>query len=240
MRRVARALVALALVAGAICAEGVRPAHAYPQWQFAGGAVRCNQCHFSPAGGGLLTGYGRAAVGDDLSTFAGDGSFLHGAVDLPGWIALGGELRGAYLAKDVQDPNGATQAVFPMQADLQVRLSRGDFSVSATGGLRARVRDEREIVPFENYQPISTSRFVSREHYVAWQPAAQGPYARVGRFYAPYGLRLAEHITYIRRDLGFNMLRETYNASGGYLSDEWELHVTLFAPDVWRDFGSLV
>ena len=34
-------------------------AHAYPQFQLSTGAQRCNECHFAPAGGGLLNAYGR-------------------------------------------------------------------------------------------------------------------------------------------------------------------------------------
>lgn len=71
-----------------------------------------------------------------------------------------------------------------------------------------------------------------------WQPEALGPYLRAGRFYAPYGLRLAEHIVYVERDLGFDELEETYNVSGGFIEPHQELHVTAFAPDFWRQIGS--
>ena len=30
-------------------------AFAYPQFQFSSGTTRCAQCHYSPAGGGLIT-----------------------------------------------------------------------------------------------------------------------------------------------------------------------------------------
>jgi hypothetical protein len=214
-------------------------AHAYPQWQFTSGATRCNQCHFAPGGGGLITGYARDAVGDELSTIAGDGAFLHGQVELPSRLQLGGDLRGAFLAKDVDDPDGSKQAWFPMQADLQARLALGEtWSVSASGGLRGRSRGPEDIVPDTNFQPIHASRLISREHYVMWRAGAQGAYGRAGRFYAPFGLRLAEHVTYVRRDLGYNLLEESYNLSGGYVVPGWEVHVTLFAPDFVRHIGS--
>jgi hypothetical protein len=214
-------------------------AQAYPQWQFTSGATRCNQCHFAPGGGGLITGFGRDANGEDLSTFAGDGAFLHGKVQLPSRLAIGGDLRGAFLAKDVKDPNGSQQAFFPMQADLQARLAITDeISIYATGGLRGRASDDGEFVPDSNFRPISTSRLVSREHYLMWRQGGLGAYARAGRFYAPFGLRLAEHVTYVRRDLGFNLMEESYNLSGGYIADRWEAHVTAFAPDFVREMGS--
>ncbi|HVZ88877.1 MAG TPA: hypothetical protein VHG72_18045 [Polyangia bacterium] len=216
-----------------------RPAQAYPQWQLSSGAVRCNQCHFSPAGGGLINSYGRDAVGDQLSTFGGNGAFLHGAVDLPSWLALGGELRGALVDEDVQDPAGPTVAAFPMQAELDARIALpAGLSILGNVGLRGQVRDPDVAIPIQNFQPVSTSQLIFPEHYVMWQPEALGPYLRVGRFYAPYGLRMAEHILYINRDLGFDELEETYNMSGGFVYPEAELHLTAFAPDFVRHIGS--
>jgi len=61
-----------------------------------------------------------------------------------------------------------------------------------------------------------------------WKPSATGAYVRIGRFYAPFGLRLAEHFSYVRRFMGFNLFEETYNASGGYLEENWEAHLTFF------------
>ncbi len=114
----------------------------------------------------------------------------------------------------------------------------GGFSVEAVGGLRGQVRDPDLLVPIENFQPVSTSELISREHYVMWEPEAVGPYLRIGRFYAPYGLRMAEHILYINRDLGFDELEETYNVSGGFVYPKAELHLTVFAPDFVRHIGS--
>src|SRR3954469_6079113 len=106
-------LLALLLFAGL----APRAAQAYPQWQFSSGTSRCNQCHFAPAGGGLITNYARDAVGEDLSSFQGNGGFLHGAVELPGWLALGLNARGALVRSDVHNPDGPQTAIFPMQLD---------------------------------------------------------------------------------------------------------------------------
>ncbi len=218
---------------------GQRPARAYPQWQLSSGAVRCNQCHYAPAGGGLINSYGRDAVGDQLSSFGGDGAFLHGVVTLPAWLALGGDFRGAFVDQEVQAPASSTVAFFPMQADLAARVALpAGFSIEAVGGLRGQVRSPDLLVPTQNFQPVDTSQLISREHYVMWEPEAVGPYLRVGRFYAPYGLRMAEHILYINRDLGYDELEETYNVSGGFVYPNAELHLTAFAPDFIRHIGS--
>jgi hypothetical protein len=224
-------LAALAVLCPAV-------AQAYPQWQFSSGVSRCNVCHFSPGGGGLVTGYARDAVGEELSTLDGEGAFLHGAVKLPSRLQLGGDLRGAFVSHDINELTGSRQAVFPMQADLAGRLSIWEgLSFTGVVGIRGQQRASAPDTPFQNYQPIPGSRFVSREHFFTWQPSAQGYYNRLGRFFAPYGLRLAEHGSYIRRDLGFGTLEESYNLSYGYVSGPWELHVTAFAPDVLRHMG---
>jgi hypothetical protein len=233
--------VALISVLGALgaLAAGESTAWAYPQWQLTSGATRCNQCHYAPGGGGLINGYGRDAAGDELSLVESNGAFLHGVVRLPSWLAIGGDFRGAFVANDVQDPSGTALAIFPMQADLRARAAFGKgFSFAASAGLRGQVRNPNEIVPDQNFQPVSTSELISREHYLMWQPEAVGPYVRAGRFYAPFGLRFAEHILYINRDLGFDELEETYNVSGGFIYDKWELHMSLFAPDFVRHIGS--
>jgi hypothetical protein len=230
-------LVALVVIVLAVRAA---PAAAYPQWQLSTGAARCNQCHYAPAGGGLLTSYGRDAAGEDLATFGGNGAFLHGLSTLPPWLALGGDFRGAFVAQGVQDPGGPTIAAFPMQADVEGRLALPGtgLSLSGTLGLRGQVRDPDVLVPAQNYQPVSTSELISREHYLMYQPEAIGSYVRLGRFFAPFGLRFAEHTLYIRRDLGFDQLRETYNVSAGVVEPGWELHVAIFAPDFVREIGS--
>ena len=216
------------------------PAAAYPQWQLSTGAERCNQCHYDPAGGGLLTSYGRDAAGEDLSTFGGNGALLHGLGTLPPWLALGADLRAAFVAQGVQDPGGPTVAVFPMQADVEgrVALPGTGLSLNGTVGLRGQVRDPDVLVPIQNYQPVSTSEIVSREHFLMYQPETIGSYLRIGRFFAPFGLRFAEHTLYIRRDLGFDELQETYNLSAGVVKPGWELHVSIFAPDFVRHIGS--
>jgi hypothetical protein len=213
-------------------------AQAYPQWQFSTGVARCNVCHFAPGGGGLVTGYARDAVGEDLSTIPGEGAFLHGALKLPGRLQLGGDLRGAFVSHDANELTGSREAVFPMQADLTGRLAIwSGLSFTGIVGVRGQQRESPGYTPFQNYQPIRASRLVSREHFFTWQPNAQGYYARAGRFFAPFGLRMAEHGTYVRRDLGFNTLEESYNLSGGYVTSPWELHVTAFAPDFLRHMG---
>jgi hypothetical protein len=115
-----------------------------------------------------------------------------------------------------------------MQLDLYGRLEGGPISINFIFGMRGAARDRDS--------PLA-SRMVSREHYIMYKPDAEGPYVRAGRFFAPFGLRLVEHPTYVRRYLDLNTLEETYGASAGYLSDDWEVHATGFVPDFIRPVG---
>src|SRR5690348_18271787 len=75
-----------------LCALLSGRAWAYPQFQFSSGTTRCSQCHYSPAGGGLITSWGRDESGDTIS-LGGDGAFLHGLWQPPSWLALGADIR---------------------------------------------------------------------------------------------------------------------------------------------------
>ena len=231
-----RKLAILGLLTATVLAP--RAAHAYPQWQFSSGTSRCNQCHFSPSGSGLITNYGRDAIGEDLSSFQGNGGFAFG-VELPSWLALGFDGRYAMVRHYAGNPDGTLQAFFPMQADAFVRIAFADaFSLSVTGGYRGQARNSPSGLGNDNFYPASADRVISREHYLMWRSGAIGPYVRAGRFFVPYGLRLAEHNTYVRRDNGFDLLQETYGISGGVVQNNWELHVSAFLPDLLRSFGA--
>ena len=230
-----RRLLLCLLVAGAAVAGLARPASAYPQFQFSSGTNKCNQCHFSPAGGGLLSSWGRSESGDTIS-LAGDGGFLHGAVTLPSWVALGADFRFATTRTDDGGDQSPRTAWFPMQSDLYARFAFNDaFSLYVAAGVRGETRpasgfSETGVGQINTDFGTVIDRFISREHYFMWRPSATGPYVRAGRFYAPYGLRFVEHIYFIRRYAGYELYNETYTVSGGYVADEWELHLSAFTP----------
>lgn len=223
---------ALAILTALIVTALGGTAAAYPHFQLSSGTVRCSACHVGPAGGGPLKAWGRDELGDTLAR-GGDGGFLHGAVTLPDRLLVGGDVRVAGLANSTGTPDGGTLAVFPMQADVSAAVTAGPVQLVITAGLRGIARTSSpqasDIETLEG--PSAASYLVSREHYALYQPADTGVYARAGRFAAPYGLRLVDHTQYVRRYLGFNLLEETYGASGGFVDDDWEAHVTAFTAD---------
>jgi len=207
------------VVAVVIAAAG--SAVAYPHFQLTSETSQCSQCHVGPAGGGLLTAWGREEFADAIAN-GGDPNFLHGLVTLPEALQLGGNVRLAALANDVGATEGVELAAFPMQVDLAARIARGAWSIVGSIGARGRVRgSEASLADY----------VISREHFIMWQPDPSGPYVRAGRFAAPYGLRLADHTAFVRRYLGFNLLEETYNLAAGWSGADWEVHATAFVYD---------
>jgi hypothetical protein len=203
------------IVIGWICCP--TNAMAYPEFQFSSGATRCQECHESPSGGGLLNDYGRDESASTISD-GGDGRFMHGAIELPSWINIGGDLRMAGLAKKARNANEF--AAFPMQTDLTIRLRASSFAVVATGGATASIR---KGVPF-------SEKLVSREHYVMWRSADDASYVRAGRMFPVFGLRLPDHSTYTRRYLGLHSLEESYLLAAGTNRGSWELHGAVLTP----------
>lgn len=201
---------------------GARSAAAYPQFQFSTYASTCSMCHFSPTGGGLINGFGRSEAGETISR-GGNGELLNGLWTPSKFLALGVDMRGAVAIKD-----NATEPqilAFPMQADVYARVAVSGISVNVTVGMRGAARG----VPAprgEKRTPLD--RLVSREHYLMYETGHW--YARAGRYHAPYGLRSQDHSEYIRRYLGQHTLEETYNASAGYITGEYEWHATLSGP----------
>jgi hypothetical protein len=210
-------IVALILVAAAGTAE------AYPQFQFSSGASTCKECHFSPAGGGLINDYGRDEAGSDLSTWDGNGGFLHGKWTPPDSFQAGADLRVAvgYYNRSVTGAEGPFP--FPMQMEAYLRPKIGPVAIYLNVG----VRDSRG-----NVQPGS------REHYVMYESADSTWYVRAGRFFPIYGLRTQDHTANIRRDLGMYLYEEPYGVAYGKYMANSELHVSAFARVPSFDLGT--
>ncbi len=204
-------------------------AAAYPHYQFSSGTDRCSECHLATAGGGLLTEWGRGELGDTLSR-GGDGRFLHG-LDLPGWLALGGDVRLAGLINETGADDGAEVAVFPMQLEAAARVGAAGWSATVILGLRGTARAAADRTDGDDAAVVRGAAVFSREHFVTYQPEAATWQVRAGRFAAPFGLRLADHTAYVRRYPGYGLYEETYGVGLAVLTDGSDLHVTAFMSD---------
>jgi hypothetical protein len=214
----ARLAIAALVAVTALAAPGDR-AHAYPQFQLSRDST-CTGCHLSPAGGGLLNENGLATA-DAISRWGTAPEFFYNKVPTPGWLTLGGDLRGA--TGYVQAPEKLL-ATFPMQIEAYGRAELGG-GVSLQVDIGAR---ESEV------GSEATTHVWSREHYLTWQQKPgenAGLYVRLGRFMPVFGLRLAEHPTYIRRWGGTPLYGETYGAAVEYVEPQLEVHATGFIKD---------
>lgn len=214
MRIAAHALVLAVLVVVGLSGR----ADAYPQFQISHEAT-CTGCHLSPAGGNLLNENG-LAVAESMSQHGTAPEFFYGKLGTPSWLTLGGDLRGS--AGFIATPEKVL-AAFPMQLELYAAAQLGKFSLHANVGPRP-----------SQFGNAATTSVWSREHYVMWQQeegGSTGVYVRAGRFMPVFGLRLAEHPTYIRRFGGTPLYADTYGVHGAYIDPKWEAHVTGFIAD---------
>jgi hypothetical protein len=217
-----RSALALAALAAAVAFGGGR-AHAYPQFQLSRDQT-CTGCHISPAGGSLLTENGLAAS-EAISRWGTAPEFFYGKIPSPSWLVLGGDLRGA--TGYVQTPEKLL-ATFPMQFEVYGHATFGSgISLHVDVGSRASEVGKE-----------STTFAWSREHYLMWQQRpgeTTGLYVRAGRFMPVFGLRLAEHPTYIRKWGGTPLYGETYGVAAEYIDPRYEVHVTGFLKDPLLD-----
>lgn len=195
-------------------------------WMIQHGYAACGTCHADPAGGSLLTRYGRAqgelllkssyrkppAEGEEEEPGR-VGDFLFGAFKLPDRLLLGGDLRLLYLA--IKPENGpwvftsnfgvkgkvpAYAAWIMMQQDVVGQLTVSRFRVYGSLG---HARDTAEN-SYDGAAPAaitrtSPSRLVSRVHWLGVDLGAENQWlVRAGRMNLPFGLRLVEHPMWVR------------------------------------------
>lgn len=212
------AVVAIAAVAATLVVTS-GAARAYPQFQMSRDQT-CTGCHISPAGGGLLTENGLTTA-EAISQWGTAPEFFYGKIPTPSWLVLGGDLRGA--SGYVQAPEKLL-ASFPMQIEAYGRAALGaGLSLYADVGARS-----------EEVGKESTTFAWSREHYLMWQQnpgETTGLFVRAGRFMPVFGLRLAEHPTYVRKWGGTPLYGETYGLAVEYIDPRFEVHATGFIKD---------
>lgn len=194
-------------------------ARAYPQFQMSRDKT-CTGCHLSPAGGGLLNENGLATA-ETISQFGTAPEFFYGKVPTPGWLVLGGDLRGA--SGYVQTPEKLL-ASFPMQIEVYGNATFG-------GGLSLYVNAGSRAAEVGNE---AATRLWSREHYLMWQQKpgeTSGLFVRAGRFMPVFGMRYVEHPIYTRRLGGTPLYGETYGLAVEYIDPKFEVHATGFIKD---------
>lgn len=177
--------------------------------------TRCGACHINPAGGGLLSAYGRSLSHRELSTTgdrsgnppdpaagSGEEAFLWGALGRRlGPLALGIELRPSHLQYSSGGVSVGRNLL--MAANVHGALQANDWIAYAQLGR----------------EPTATgARVVSYEHWVGRQPE-RGVGFRVGRFLPAYGVRFADHTSYNRSLLGLAQRDQVYGVEVSHSSE---------------------
>jgi hypothetical protein len=197
-----RWLVSLLFLAtlGALLFAAPRRAEAYP-WMLKHGYGACDNCHLDPSGAELLTPYGRAqgyvllampygSPPEDAPTGP-----LWGLVSTPDWLMVSGA---AQLAGYFRLGRQHKAEFFPMQADLYGGFDTGLFLGGGSIGV-AKVPlgfTEARAAQVTDGQGDQLN-LVSRSHWLGIRPAA-GWVVRAGRINLPFGLRMPEHMMWVR------------------------------------------
>lgn len=174
----------------------------------------CTACHVSPNGGGMLTPYGRTLSSELLSQFGSEkqAGFLHGFVNTPEWLGVGGDIRWAETYMNTPSVERA-KFIF-MQADAEVAAFVKNFTFVTTLGAQE-----------ETSYNYTGSEFISRRHYILWNPN-ENIAVRAGKFLTAYGINTPDHMIMTRRNLGWDEGGETYNLEASYSNDTFDVFLT--------------
>ena len=165
------------------------------------GYTQCASCHTDPSGGSLLNEYGRAQSElllssrwgkDDDAEPARSSRALFGLVELPSGLTAGAWLREGYLWNVVA---GALvdHRQLQMRADVAADLHVGNFRAAATAGYASA-----GTALLASVTGSSGANLVSREHWLGVASDDDAILLRGGRIGVPFGLRNAEHPSFVR------------------------------------------
>ncbi len=166
----------------------------------------CIQCHINPSGGGMRNAYGRNVyarlwlpratpinpedfvAGQPAAEDEGDPLVFN--TDLTDWMALGGDIRAAYLyvrpdrgRTPGTDPD-ITSSFFLMQADLYHAMT-----------LNEHVTTVFDVGIYSGFEAWALFRLQS-------QPSPYDLMLKVGHFMPAFGIREVEHQLYTREGIG--------------------------------------
>jgi hypothetical protein len=121
--------------------------------------------------------------------------FLFGAFQLPDPLLLGGSARVAWTLKDSEF------RVFPMQLDVYGQVNVGQFRAGGSLGV-ARVDTGS---PHARAAQVTTNQgkefnLISRTHWLGYDFEAEPLTLRAGRLNLPYGIRIPEHVMWVRQE----------------------------------------
>jgi hypothetical protein len=134
----------------------------------------------------------------------------YGSINPDPTFRAGGDARAmAYV------PTGFPAEFFPMQAELYLFAEPRDaWWLYGDAGLRSSQSD-LNLLDFAPVDDVLSYTRV-RELFAMRNDLPGNSYVRIGRFAPPYGWRLPDHTSYVRRDLGFDQDRQVFGVEGGW------------------------
>lgn len=196
-RRVAYVTAMLTMLAAA-------PALAEPYLAVREG-LTCSSCHVSPTGGGLRNAYGNIYAQQQLPMNPVDGDDLWTGTALNRFgFGANGRISASYVERNDEDD----------ALDFQVDR------VTAYGS--ARLNDHVLFYVDQHFAPGGSA---NREAWIkfSWDDF----YLRAGRFFLPYGWRLEDNDTFIRRETGVNMDQGDDGVELGWVTNRFEAELAV-------------
>jgi hypothetical protein len=183
------------------------------------GYNNCTACHVSPAGGGMITPYGRSLSRELMSTWGttneeevGHGWFKK-REDSP--FLVGGDFRA--IQTYVNNLKLEQGKAFVMQSQVSLAYYDSSWIVLATAGAQGGPKETKD-----------QGKFISSDHYLAYRLNDQDT-VRVGKFLISYGIKNSNHTLVTRRGIGFDQGKETYNLEYSHVGDNWDLFLSSIA-----------
>jgi hypothetical protein len=159
--------------------------------------LQCSACHVNRTGGGGRTAYGAGYGSQSLPMFppvGGDALFDGGITER---VRVGSDFRGQYIGH-LQD-EGPYVGTFEIdEANLYLTFDL--------------LPDRILIHVDERFAPGGA---VNREAFALVRAGTAGMYAKVGKFFLPYGLRIQDDRAFPRRFTGFNFTTQDVGVEVG-------------------------
>lgn len=196
------------MLAMMMCALATTRAFAEPYIAVQQG-LACAQCHVNPTGGGARNALGNAMAQSQLAARplpegapAWNGSFNP-------WVAAGADLRAA--------ANWQRTAGSSARSNLGFEQLRAYLAVSVIP----------EHLVFYVDEQLAPDNAVNREAWVLYRTSSSHGYAKAGRMYLPFGLRLQDQQAYTRQLAGINMDTPDNALELGWQQGRWEAQLAI-------------
>lgn len=210
-------------------------AYAYPE--FIGYKYSsCITCHYNGQGNGPLNDYGRALwsaeiagrVSNATDEELGESSGFLGKTELPWWIRPGIKSRALYYK--INPPKGRERTIL-MQAEANVAIFFDRDQKYAFIGSYGYAPTMPGTLDPRGKKP---SDWLSREHYFR-VAATENLWVYLGMMDKVYGLRIANHTAFSRKNTGIAMNDQSHGVIVHYIQPKWEATINGFVGNLYQE-----